>query len=45
MEDVVVVDEVLVDLVGDDPDAVVDSPLPDGLDLVPPVHRTARVRG
>ena len=42
---VVVVDEVLVDLVGDDPEAVLDGPAADGLDLVGRVHRARGVRG
>ena len=36
---VVAVDEVLVDLVGDDPKVVLDGPLADGFDLVAAIHR------
>ncbi len=42
---VVAVDEVLVDLVGDDPHAVLDGPAPDGGDLVGGVDRSGGVVG
>ena len=44
-EPVLAVGEVLVDLVGDDPDAAVDRPATDGLDLLHWVHRAGRVAG
>ena len=41
----VAVDEVLVDLVGHDPEPVLDGPAPDRLDLLGRVDRAGRVRG